>query len=58
MKVFLKTIVALGALGVGWLLGIYLLDWLVAWRVILFFVACWGIGHIVYSILRVIDKRF
>ena len=58
MKTFLKIIVAICTLAVGLLLGIYLLDWSVLWKAALFFLACWAIGHIVYAILRAIDKRF
>jgi len=58
LKAFLKVLVAICTLVVGLLLGIYLLDWSVPWKVILFNLACWGIGHIVYSILRAIDKRY
>ncbi|MPM95686.1 hypothetical protein SDC9_142841 [bioreactor metagenome] len=58
VKILMKILVAICTLGVGWLLGIYLLDWSVFWKTALFFLACWGIGHIVYSILRAIDKRY
>ena len=58
MKAFCKTLVAICTLGIGWLLGIYLLDWSVLWKVALFFLACWVTGHLVYSILRAIDKRY
>ena len=58
MKAFLKVLVAICTLFVGWLLGVYLLDWSVPWKVAFFVLACWGIGHIVYSILRAIDKRY
>ena len=58
LKAFLKALVAICTLTVGWLLGVYLLDWFVSWKTALFLLACLGIGHIVYSILRVIDKRF
>ncbi len=58
LKAFLKALVAICTLVVGWLLGIYLLDWSVPWKVTLFYLSCWGIGHIVYSILRAIDKRY
>lgn len=58
MKSLLKGIIAAGTLGVGVLLGIYLLDGLILWKMLLFFLACWGIGRGVYALLRVVDKRF
>ena len=58
LRVLLKFLMAVCTLGAGWLLGIYLLDWSVPWRVSVFLMACWGIGHFVYFVLRKIDKRF
>lgn len=58
MKKFLKYIVAIFTVIIGFLLGIYLLDGLAIWRVALFLLVCWGMGHVVYYILRVIDKRY
>lgn len=58
MKIFLKIVIALLTLSIGWLLGTFLLDWSKLWKVALFYLACWGIGHVIYSILRVIDKRY
>lgn len=58
MKILLKTVVAIITLGLGWLLGIYLLDGAVLWKMGLFFAACWGIGQIVYAVLRAIDRQY
>lgn len=58
MKIFLKSVIAVLTLTIGGVLGIYLLDWSELWKVALFYLACWGIGHIVYSILRVVDKLY
>lgn len=58
LKVLLKGVIFICSLGMGWLLGIYLLDWAVYWKVMLFYLICWGIGHIVYSLFRAIDKLF
>lgn len=58
MKLFLKAFVSMCTLGVGVLLGIYLLDWSVLWKVTLFYFVCWGAGHLVYALFRAIDRRF
>lgn len=55
---FLKYIVVIVTIMIGFLLGIYLLDRLVIWRVALFLMVCWGMGHVVYYILRVIDRQY
>ena len=39
-------------------MGIYLLDGFEIVNVIVWLFACNAIGHVVYKLLRVIDKRF
>lgn len=58
MKAILKGLVALITLIIGLLLGILLLSGLVWWRVLLFALACYLVGQMVYRLLRIIDKKF
>ena len=58
MRVFLKSIVAVLTVLTGWFLGVYLLDEFVYWKFMLFVLVCWAIGHAVYKVLRMIDRRF
>ena len=58
MRIFLKTIVAILTLALGAVMGIYLLDGFEIVNMIVWLLACNVIGHAVYKLLRVIDKRY
>lgn len=58
MNIFLKSITAILTVLIGVLLGIYLLDGWVYWKIILWGIACVAVGHMTYAILRAIDKRY
>lgn len=58
MKIILKALVALITVMVGGILGIALLSGYIWWKVLLFLSACYLIGHLIYGLLRVIDKNF
>lgn len=58
MNALLKVIVAILTVTTGVLLGIYLLDISVWWRVVLFAASCTATGYLVYAILRAIDAKF
>ena len=58
MKKVIKFVVAVATVAVGIVLGLVLLVGFVPWKIPLFALACWGIGHGVYSLLRFIDRKF
>ena len=58
MRIFLKSITALLTVFIGVVLGIYLLDGFVYWKIPLWSLACAGVGNVIYSVLRAIDKRY
>ena len=58
MRMFLKGMVAIATLAVGWLMGIYLLDYSKMWTIMAFGIVCYGVGHGTYWVLRRIDKRY
>lgn len=58
MRTFLKSITAILMIFIGVMLGISLLDGFVYWKMILWGLACAGVGNMTYAIFRAIDKRY
>jgi len=58
MRYFLKVIIWIVLIATGLLLGINLLAGFLWWKIIIFAIACYLIGHGAYKLLRLIDKYY
>ena len=58
MKIVIKIVVAVATVAIGIVLGQVLLVGFVPWKISLWAIACCGIGHGAYSLLRFIDRKF
>ena len=57
-RLVVKSIIVILAVEIGLWAGIYLLDYGRIWSVVVFVIACFGVGQIVYRLLRIIDMKY
>ena len=58
MRVLLKTIIAIVILVLSGLWGVYMLFDMEIMKIIIWAISCGVLGHGVYRLMRIIDKKF
>ena len=58
MRIALKSMVVVPACALAVVMGIYFLDGFEFLKVLIWSLCCIGLGHVIYALLRIIDKKY